>query len=102
MQGIVVSIDPADERLVFRADGEDEDVVVPYLSEAFHSLRTPPRDKGGRIPFDYAYAVTCHKAQGDEWDHVLVFEQYSQLWEHARWVYTAATRAREKLTWVMP
>jgi exodeoxyribonuclease-5 len=100
MQGIVVSIDPASECMVFRADGHD--YAVRYLPEAFHSLRTPPRDPDGRIPFDYAYAVTCHKAQGDEWDHVLVFEQYGRLWEHARWAYTAATRARERLTWVMP
>lgn len=51
-------------------------------------------------PFDYAYCVTCHKAQGDEWDHVLVIEQRCKNWEHKRWAYTAASRAKEKLTWV--
>lgn len=52
-------------------------------------------------PFDftYAYAITCHKAQGSEWDKVLVFEENfpNSIDEHKRWLYTAATRAKEKL-----
>jgi exodeoxyribonuclease-5 len=99
-QGHIVSFDLLHERMVFHADGRDH--AVRFMAEAFHELRTPPRDPDGRIPFDYAYAVTCHKAQGDEWDHVLVFEQHSTLWQPERWAYTAATRAREQLTWVMP
>lgn len=47
--------------------------------------------------FDYAYAVTTHKAQGSEYDKVLVFEEYLKGGDHARWLYTAATRAKEKL-----
>lgn len=49
--------------------------------------------------FTYGYAITCHKAQGSEWDNVLVLEEkfpYPAV-EHARWLYTAATRAAEKL-----
>ena len=52
-------------------------------------------------PFDYAHAITCHKAQGDEWPSVLVHEQRCPYWEHQRWAYTAASRARESLTWVL-
>ena len=54
---------------------------------------TPPYD------FAYAYAITCHKAQGSEWDKVLVFEEGFpfNVEEHKRWLYTAATRAKEKL-----
>ena len=47
----------------------------------------------------YAYGITCHKAQGSEWDKVLVFEErfpFSEE-EHMRWLYTAITRAKEKL-----
>lgn len=47
----------------------------------------------------YGYAVTCHAAQGSEWDKVLVIEEdfpFSKE-EHARWLYTAATRASSKL-----
>ena len=47
--------------------------------------------------FDYAYAVTCHKSQGSEYDKVLVFEEFLKGGDHARWLYTAATRAKEKL-----
>lgn len=56
---------------------------------------------GDLIPknFLYAYAITVHKAQGSEWDKVLVYEEkfpYNRT-EHARWLYTAATRAANKL-----
>lgn len=49
--------------------------------------------------FTYGYAITCHKAQGSEWDKVLVIEEgfpFDKI-EHARWLYTAATRAIDKL-----
>ena len=52
-------------------------------------------------PFDfaYAYAITTHKAQGSEWDKVLVFEEGFPFdkEEHKRWLYTAITRASKKL-----
>jgi exodeoxyribonuclease-5 len=48
--------------------------------------------------WDYAYAVTCHKAQGSEWPSVVVMdEQAGPLWSPARWRYTAVTRASERL-----
>ena len=49
--------------------------------------------------FDYAYGITCHRAQGSEWNKVLVFEEWfpNSAEEHARWLYTAITRASEKL-----
>lgn len=47
----------------------------------------------------YGYAVTCHAAQGSEWDKVLVIEEQFPFdkEEHKRWLYTAATRASQKL-----
>lgn len=52
--------------------------------------------------FAFGYAVTCHKAQGSEWDKVLVLEEKFPFdkKEHARWLYTACTRASEKLVLV--
>ena len=48
--------------------------------------------------FEFAYAVTCHKAQGSEFDFVVVFDESGAFREdRARWLYTAVTRAREKL-----
>ncbi len=51
-------------------------------------------------PFDYAYAITCHKAQGDQFGNVIVFEQRCEKWDHVRWAYTAASRAVNGLIWV--
>jgi exodeoxyribonuclease-5 len=48
---------------------------------------------------DFGYAITCHKSQGSEWDHVLVLDE-SFGNDKARWQYTAATRASKTLTWV--
>ena len=48
--------------------------------------------------FEYAYAITCHKAQGSEFDYVIVFdESWAFGEERRRWLYTAVTRAKEKL-----
>ena len=53
-------------------------------------------------PFDYAYCITAHKSQGDEWDNVMVFEQICSKWDHKRWAYTAASRAKTSLIWICP
>ena len=48
----------------------------------------------------YGYALTCHKAQGGEWDTAVVnFESGRGLHNEAffRWAYTAITRARRTL-----
>lgn len=47
----------------------------------------------------YGYCLTAHSAQGSEWDKVLVIEESFPFVreEHARWLYTACTRASEKL-----
>ncbi len=47
--------------------------------------------------FEFAYAVTCHKAQGSEYDSVVVFDESRLFGESASWLYTAITRARKKL-----
>jgi exodeoxyribonuclease-5 len=50
------------------------------------------------VPVGYAYALTTHKAQGSEWDSVLVADTMpmgSDL--YSRWAYTASTRAKSKL-----
>ena len=54
------------------------------------------------LEFTYGYAITCHKAQGSEWDKVLVIEEKFPFdkTEHARWLYTAVTRSSEKLVLV--
>lgn len=52
--------------------------------------------------FAFAYAITVHKAQGSEWPNVLLLEErfpFDPL-EHARHLYTGATRAEDKLVLV--
>lgn len=49
----------------------------------------------------YAYAVTCHKAQGGQWAHVYIDQGYMTddmlTPDYVRWLYTAFTRATEKV-----
>jgi len=54
----------------------------------------------GTVEFDYAYAITVHKAQGSQWDHVTVFDDGfgRDVDTRKRWLYTALTRAVETLT----
>ena len=55
----------------------------------------------------FAYCVTCHKAQGGQWKHVYIDSGLTDEWmngleeterrEYLRWLYTAVTRATEKV-----
>lgn len=49
--------------------------------------------------FDFGYALTVHKAQGSQWNHVVLFDESWAFKEtRQRWLYTAVTRAAERLT----
>ena len=49
----------------------------------------------------YGYAVTCHKAQGGQWAHVYIDQGYMTddmlTPDYVHWLYTALTRATEKV-----
>ena len=48
----------------------------------------------------FSYAMTCHKSQGGQWNTVFVEQPYLPNGidkEYLRWLYTAVTRAKEKL-----
>jgi exodeoxyribonuclease V len=50
-------------------------------------------------PVVWGYGLTCHKAQGSQWDNVLVADESWCFRENAaRWLYTAVTRAAVRLT----
>lgn len=52
--------------------------------------------------FDYGYALTVHKAQGSQWDEVVLFdESYAFRENRERWLYTGVTRAAKSLTVVI-
>jgi exodeoxyribonuclease-5 len=49
--------------------------------------------------FDYGYALTVHKAQGSQWDRLVLFdESFAFRDTRDRWLYTAITRAAETIT----
>lgn len=53
------------------------------------------------LQIKYAYAITCHKSQGGQWKHVYIdqafFRPEMMTREYLRWLYTAFTRATEKV-----
>ena len=53
------------------------------------------------LQIKYAYAVTCHKAQGGQWEHVYIDQGYINEEmlspDYFRWLYTAITRATEQV-----
>jgi len=52
--------------------------------------------------FDYGYVLTVHKAQGSQWDDVVLFDESSVFAEsRQRWLYTGITRAAKRLTVVI-
>lgn len=74
------------------------------IAARMRALQTDPYWKALHVK--YAYAVTCHKAQGGQWDTVFVDLSYIPddrlglpLY---RWLYTALTRARRQLYLIAP
>ena len=72
---------------------------VPTKAARMKKLREDPYFNAMQVK--YAYAVTCHKAQGGQWSHVYVDQGYMTeemlTPDYYRWLYTAFTRATQKL-----
>ena len=63
---------------------------------SFRESRMPSDDKYiGAMRLRYGYATTCHKAQGGEWDNVILHPYIPS--NDYRWQYTAITRAAKEL-----
>lgn len=74
---------------------------IPINPSQFNQEKTLPCDsQDDPSPFDYAYCITAHKSQGDEFNTIMIYEQYCKRWDHKRWTYTAASRSKEKIYWV--
>ena len=77
-----------------------EDYVdIPTKRERMKKMKTDPYYNALQVK--YAYAVTCHKAQGGQWKRVFLDQGYMTedmlSPDYFRWLYTAFTRATEKL-----
>lgn len=67
------------------------------------AIEEPWPSRVGLLELDYGYAITVHKSQGSEWDHVILVDDAMNEKDRGfrkRWLYTAITRAKEKLTWL--
>lgn len=68
-----------------------------------NAVEEPWQSRQGLREFDYAYAITVHKAQGSEWDRVLLADDGMKANDkefRKRWLYTAVTRAKQELIWL--
>lgn len=72
---------------------------VPLKRDRMKKLKEDPYFNALQVK--YAYAVTCHKAQGGQWKRVFLDQGYVTedmlTPDYFRWLYTAFTRATEKL-----
>ena len=48
-------------------------------------------------PFTFGYAMTVHKAQGSEWNNVILADEYGKQDGWCEWCYTGITRASERI-----
>lgn len=75
---------------------------IPNRRERYKAMKQNPWFNALQVKF--AYALTCHKTQGGQWKQVFVDSSFNQKEElekeDLRWLYTAVTRAQEKLYFV--
>ncbi len=76
-----------------------EDYLDEPKKEIIKKLRT--NEYFNALQIKYAYAVTCHKSQGGQWAHIYLDQGYiseeTKTTDYYHWLYTAITRATEKL-----
>jgi len=92
------SITEEQNRQLYNSVAEDY-AHITNKAQRYKAIREDPFFNALQVKF--AYAVTCHKAQGGQWQCVFI----DQGWitdeklnvEYLRWLYTAVTRASEKL-----
>ena len=72
---------------------------IPQKAERMKKMKEDPYYNALQVKF--AYAVTCHKAQGGQWAHVYIDQGYMTddmlTPDYVRWLYTAFTRATDKV-----
>jgi exodeoxyribonuclease-5 len=92
------SLTPDEQEKLFNAVLEDYN-DIPLKSDKLKEMRKS--EYFNALQIKYAYAVTCHKAQGGQWSCVYVDQGYMTeemlTPDYFRWLYTAFTRATEKL-----
>jgi exodeoxyribonuclease-5 len=92
--------------LRMRLESQDED-RPPIMVKVHKSFFLDEVDKPdwkvlkGSQQFDYSYAITVHRAQGSQWPNVTIMdESWCFRDDRWKWLYTALTRASERITLV--
>lgn len=98
MQGVVTKVKKKD-KLDFESYGNMYE-NIHYDIDQFGKEKNEFKFEQEANPFDYAYAITAHKAQGDQFGTVIAFEQACDLWDSVRWNYTVASRATDGCIWI--
>lgn len=82
--------------VIYDGDTKVREIKISRIAIGNQNYDTE-KSNSEEVVADYAYCITCHKSQGSEWNKILVINQNSKAWDQHRWLYTAATRARESL-----
>lgn len=86
------------EYAILDLEGDDaQRVEVCAHVDYFHGNTPEPWTRKDAEEFDYGYALTVHKAQGSQWNDVVLFDEWYRQ-DRRQWLYTAVTRAAERLT----
>jgi ATP-dependent exoDNAse (exonuclease V) alpha subunit len=95
------SLTEDENRRLFQAIEEDY-MDIPSRRERYKEMRKNPWFNALQVKF--AYALTCHKTQGGQWNTVFIDSSFNQKdaleVEDLRWIYTALTRAQQRIYFV--
>jgi exodeoxyribonuclease-5 len=95
----VVRIDPDTLGLTIRSEATEAELNCEAHTAIFEGRELGFWEKRDAQEFDFGYALTTHKAQGSQWGSVLVFDESGVFRQDARrWLYTAITRAADRVT----
>jgi ATP-dependent exoDNAse (exonuclease V) alpha subunit len=88
-----------DGPIVLRVVPEEGGAAVTATTHAGFFNGRPIPDPREYVNFDFGYALTVHKAQGSQWDDVLLHGEAHCFGADAhRWLYTGLTRAAKRIT----
>ena len=81
---------------------EEDYLDIPNRRERYKAMKANPWFNALQVKF--AYALTCHKTQGGQWKIVFIDSSHNLKeeleTEDLRWIYTALTRAQERVYFV--
>ncbi|CDO38916.1 conserved hypothetical protein; putative deoxyribonuclease [Novosphingobium sp. KN65.2] len=85
-------------------DEQRDPVSVKVFEEFFNGTEASLdwRERRECEEFTFGWAITCHKSQGSQWNSVIIFDESGAFREaKANWLYTAVTRAAERVVVVV-